>query len=264
MEYHDGQVITGPVDVYFIFYGCWTSVCGNNGGPNTASELQLVMSNMGATPYFAINTTYPNAAGYAPSGAAYYGLSVYDPNYSRGLELTADDIKAIVTDQIESHHLPQDPNGVYVVISSSDVGSSATGLCSEVGVPPHHGNAVAFFSDTRYAFLGNPNRCPAMAGPQFIAPDGSQRPTPNNDFAADVLASDLAHAISTTITDPWGTAWYDRYGLESSDKCQGIFGTTFTTANGARANVHWGQRDYLVQQNWVNDKKGRCAMQLSQ
>jgi len=264
IEYHGGVVIPGPKDVYFIFYGCWSNTCGKNGSADTVTLLADLASNVGATPYFALNTLYPNGSGQEPNGQLFFGSAVFDPNYSHGLELTVDDIQAIVAYQIENHRLPQDSNGIYVVVASADVGANAAGFCTAVNTPIHHGNALAFGSEMRYAFLGNPNRCPAIAGPQFVAPNGVLLPTPNDDFAGDVIASDLAHVLSTTITDPFGDAWYDRYGLESAAKCQGTFGTPYTTASGARANVHFGQRDYLIQQNWVNDKKGRCAMQLSQ
>jgi hypothetical protein len=87
-------------------------------------------------------------------------------------------------------------------------------------------------------------------------------PTPNGDLAGDALASNLAGLLSDIVSDPFGDGWYDRSGLESGDKCFGTFGQTFTTANGARANVRLGQRNYLIQQNWVNDRHQRCAMQL--
>jgi hypothetical protein len=53
--------------------------------------------------------------------------------------------------------------------------------------------------------------------------------------------------------------------LENADKCQDAlgnpaFGPTYVTANGARANVRIGVQDFLIQQNWVNDRKARCAM----
>jgi len=158
---------------------------------------------------------------------------------------------------------------MYILIASADVGST-TGLCTSVGTPPLHGNGILWAGFAHFGFLGNPNRCPAIAGPQFIARNGTQLPTPNDDFAADVMASDLAHLLSVIVTNPYpdisylNDGWYDRYGLENADKCTGTFGTTFTTANGARANVTWGGHNYLVQQNWVNDRKGRCAMQLYQ
>jgi hypothetical protein len=77
------------------------------------------------------------------------------------------------------------------------------------------------------------------------------------------MASTIAHVLDGTVTNPAGSGWFDRYGLENADKCAGTFGQTYTTANGARANLRLGQRDFLIQQNWVNDRRGRCAMTAS-
>lgn len=100
-----------------------------------------------------------------------------------------------------------------------------------------------------------------MAGPQF----SRSGPTRNNTYAGDVLVSNLVHAINGLVTNPLGNGWFDRYGLENSDKCQDAlgnpaFGQTYLTANGARANVRIGVRDFLLPQNWVNDRKARCAL----
>src|SRR5262249_23664484 len=73
IEYHGGLVLVGPVDVYFIWYGCWTNNCGNNGSINTVNLLQDFASNVGGTPYFVINTMYTNDSGYHPSGALFFG-----------------------------------------------------------------------------------------------------------------------------------------------------------------------------------------------
>jgi len=48
--------------------------------------------------------------------------------------------------------------------------------------------------------------------------------------------------------------------LQNADKCEGEFGLTYLTANGARANLRLGGHDYLIQHNWVNFRKGRCAI----
>ena len=258
--YHGGRVLTGPVDLYLIWYGCWAANCGNSGSPATVDVIQRLAENIGATPYFSLNTLYTNGNGQGPSGALDYGGSVFDQSYSHGVELTEDDVKEIVTEHIEAYHLPQDARGIYVVLASADVSATAIGFCTTVGAPPLHGNTEAFFSETRFGFLGNPNRCPALEAPQFVAANGTLLPTPNGNFAGDALASNLARVVNNTVSDPWGDAWYDRYGLESSDKCFGTFGQTYTTANGARANVHWGARDYLIQQNWLNDRRSRCAL----
>jgi len=255
--YHTGLVMTGPADVYFIWYGCWDNTCGNNGDVSTRTILTDFMSNIGATPYFGILLGYPNADGFHPSGAAYYGGDAFD-QYSRGSELTISDIQGIIADQITNRRLPQDPNGIYIVLTSADVSSPSTGFCV-ASAQPYHGLGEALGSEFQYAFVGNPTRCPSVAAPQFVS-NGTRLPTPNGNFAADGMVNTLAHLLSTTITNPRGTGWFDRYGLQNADKCDGQFGSTYTTANGARANMKLGQRDYLIHGNWVNDRKGHCEL----
>lgn len=260
ITYHNGLVLTGPQDVYFIWYGCWDNTCGNSGDSVSQTILTDFMSNVGATPYYEILTTYTNAAGYGPSGAAFYGGSASD-QYSHGSELTISDLLEIVSNQITNRRLPQDPNGIYVVFASADVASPATGFC-DASAQPFHGLGEALGSEFRYAFVGNPMRCPSVEAPQFVV-NGNLLPTPNGSFAADGMANTLAHVLSSTVTNPRFTGWFDRYGLQNADKCGGQFGTTYLTANGATANIRLGQRDYLIQQNWINEKKGHCAMNLS-
>ena len=96
--------------------------------------------------------------------------------------------------------------------------------------------------------------------------------TPNGNLAADAMASWIAHDVSGIITDPRLNGWYinpliygqqrkgDRQVVENSDLCMDQFGQSYTTPNGARANIHLGSRDYLIQQNWVNVGGGYCAL----
>lgn len=254
--YHDGLIMPGAADVYLIWYGCWDNTCGAKGDATTEQITTDFMSNIGGSPWAQILRTYPDRDGHIPTSAMFLGASVHD-QYSRGLELTTSDIAGIITDQITSRHVPQDPSGIYVVIASADVSSPSTGLC-DASVQPYHGTGEAFGSDYRFAFLGNPNRCPSVAAPQFFS-NGTQLPTPNGSLAGDALVSTLAHLLSTTITNPTFAGWFDRYGLQNADKCD-EFGTTYLTPNGARANMKLGQRDYLIQENWVNDRKGYCAL----
>jgi len=257
MAYHNGPIVTGAPGVYFIWYGTW-----DNNADNTAVQFILTdfLSNIGGSPYFQINAMYPNGIGGAPSGALLYSGAAID-RYSHGLELTAPDIAGIVANQIVTGGLPQDPSGIYVVLASADVSSNATGFCV-TSTLPHHGTGEAFGSQFQYAFIGNPNRCPIVAAPQFFS-GGVQLPTPNQNLAADAMASTLAQLLSRVITNPTGGAWFDRYGLENAAKCVGQFGTTYATPNGARANLKLGSYDYLIQQNWVLGRRDHCAMNSS-
>ena len=256
--YHNGPIIPGTTNVYLIWYGNWSSgLPGSN--PETKAILADMTSFLGSSPYFLINTTYTDFTGAAPSGALLFAGSVNDTSYAHGNELTAPDIQGIVADAVTGRHVPLDTRGIYIVFGSSDISSNSTGFCTP-SAPPHHGALNYGGLPLKYAFIGNPARCPTSAGPQFIAPDGSQLPTPNGNFAADAMASSLAHVVDALVTNPSGTGWYDRYGLENAAKCQGTFGETYTTANGARANMRLGARHYLIQQNWVNDRRGYCAL----
>jgi len=257
IAYHNGPIITGVPGVYFVWYGTW-----DNNADNTAVQFILTdfLSNLGGTPYFQINAMYPNGIGGGPSGAILYSGAGID-RYSHGLELTAPDIAGIVANQIVTGGLPQDPSGIYVVLASADVSSNATGFCVPSTLP-HHGTGEAFGSQFQYAFIGNPNRCPIVAAPQFFS-GGGQLPTPNQNLAADAMASTLAQLLSRVITNPTGGAWFDRYGFENAAKCVGQFGSTYATPNGARANLRLGSYDYLIQQNWVLGRKEHCAMNSS-
>jgi hypothetical protein len=257
MAYHNGPIVTGVPEVYFIWYGTW-----DNNADNTAVQFILTdfLSNLGGTPYFQINAMYANGIGGAPSGALFYSGAAVD-RYSHGLELTASDMVGIVQNQIVTGGLPLTPSGIYVVLASADVSSNATGFCVASALP-HHGTGEALGTQFRYAFIGNPNRCPAVAAPQFFS-NRVQQPTPNQNLAADAMASTLAQLLSRVITNPTGGAWFDRYGLENASKCIGQFGSTYTTPNGARANLKLGLNDYLIQQNWVMSRKEHCAMNSS-
>lgn len=260
MLYHNGPILTGTQNIYTIYYGCWTDNCASAGDMKTRQIMADFFITIGNSPYAQINSTYTNASGLPAASAFIYGGEIIDASYSHGVELTKADIVDLISYQVNNFQLPQDSNGIYVIIASADVASSDTGFCAP-SAPPFHGRGIVNGVPVNYIFLGNPNRCPAVAGPQF-SPSG---PTPNDSYAADVLVSNLAHALNGIVTNPLGNGWYDRYGFENTDKCEDAlghpaFGQTYLTGNGARANVKLGGRHFLIQQNWVNDRKARCAM----
>lgn len=260
MVYHNGPVLTGTQNLYLIWYGCWGSNCGSSEDYDTMVLLFDFLVYLGNTPYAQINSTYTDASGRPAASAFTYAGDVIDSSYSHGVDLTPADLTAIISDKVNSFQLPQDTNGIYIILGSPDIASTATGFCTP-SAPPYHGMGIVNGIPVNYIFLGHPKRCPSVAGPQF-SPSG---PTPNNSYAGDVLVSNLAHALNGIVTNPLGNGWYDRYGFENADKCQDAlgnpsFGQTYLTANGARANVSIGGLNWLIQQNWVNDRKARCAM----
>jgi len=258
ITYHNGPVMAGTSDVYVIWYGNWSASTGPN---SLDTQLILInfLSEVGSSINMQINFTYAGVNG-APSGAVIYGGSEVSA-YTHGTELDAAAIQGIVAENISPTHFLYDPKGIYLVVASSDVGSNATGFCTP-NTPPHHGSFLhGGGQEVKYAFIGNPARCPSVAAPQFFAPDGSQLATPNGNLAADAMASTILHALDTTVTDPFHTAWFDEFGLENADKCQGSFSKTHTLGNGARVNFSSNGHNYLIQDNWVNNFGGYCGQQ---
>jgi hypothetical protein len=232
IKYHGGPVILGTTNVYYIWYGNWSG--------NTAVQILTdLASNIGGSPYFAINTTYGDASRTRISNSVHY-VNSYNDNYSHGSSLTDTNIQQIVSDAITQGHLAKDTNGVYFVLTSSDV-TETSGFCSSYC--GWHTYATISSSNIKYAFIGNPDRCPSSCEWQTTK-------SPNDNTGADGMASIIAHELEEAVTDPNLNAWYDNIGQENADKCAWTFGSTYTVGNGSIANMKLGTRDYLIQQNW--------------
>jgi hypothetical protein len=238
--YHGGPLLTNGVNAYYIWYGNWV-------GNSATTILVDLMSHIGGSPYFNINTTYYNGSKQHVSNSVAYVTSATD-NYSLGKSLSDANIQTVVSSAITAGRLPMDSNAVYFVLTSSDV-TASSGFCTQYCGWHTHGTIAGV--DIKYAFIGNPDRCPSACEQQTTGPNGNA--------GADGMASIIAHELEEATTDPDLNAWYDRRGAENADKCAWTFGTTYT-ANGAQANVHLGSRDYLIQRNWVNAAGGYCAM----
>jgi hypothetical protein len=239
INYNGGPVILGATNVYYIWYGNWS---GNSG----QTILTDFASNVGGSPYFNINTTYTSTSGRVSNSVHFAGSTTDD--YSLGRNLSDAGVATVVSSAITSGRLPKDTNGVYFVLTASDVAESSGFLTKYCG---WHTHGTMSGSDIKYSFVGNPNGNGAC-----LQQTGA---SPNGDINADGMASVIAHELEEAATDPDLNAWYDRRGYENADKCAWTFGTTYT-AGGALANVKLGGRDYLIQRNWVNASGGYCAM----
>src|SRR5262245_65287911 len=104
INYHGGPVMTGGVNVYYIFYGNWSS--------GAKSILTTLAQNLGGSPYFNINTTYYNGSGTHVQNVVTYKGSTSD-NYSHGKSLSDSGVLAVVSSAITSGKLPKDTKAVY-------------------------------------------------------------------------------------------------------------------------------------------------------
>jgi hypothetical protein len=240
--YHGGPVMLGTVNVYYIWYGNWN-------GNSAVTILTDLAQNIGGSPYYNINTTYYDGNNNHVANSINYAGSTTD-SYSQGTSLSDAQIQAVVSSAISSGRLPKDTNGVYFVLTSADV-TASSGFCTQYCGWHTHGTIAG--SDIKYSFIGNPDRCPSACEAQTTGPNGNA--------GADGMASIISHELEEATSDPDLNAWYDRRGMENADKCAWTFGTTYTTSNGASANMKLGTRDYLIQRNWVNASGGFCAQQ---
>ncbi len=230
--YHGGPVVATP-NIYLIWYGNWNQANGSD----TPSGQQIVRdfaANVGGSPYFDINGTYPGVTGGAKS------VSETSDAYSRGSHLKDSDVQRIVVSAISGGGLPYDTAGIYFVLTSSDV-AETSGFCSRY-CGWHTAATPSTVGHIRYSFVGNANRCLSGCAAQTVGPNGNA--------GVDGMVSVIAHELEEATTDPDLNAWYDGSGAENADKCAWTFGQAqYQVANGAWANMKLGTRDFLIQRN---------------
>jgi hypothetical protein len=239
--YHGGPVLLGTVNVYYIWYGNWS-------GNSATSLLSTLVSDLNNSSYEHINTTYYNGTNQHVSGQLHLAGQVND-NYSEGTSLGDANIESIVANHCSSLG-GCDTNGVYFVLTSADV-NETSGFCTQYC--GWHTDSTISGKNIKYAFVGNPDRCPSACEAQTTSPNGNS--------GADGMASIIAHESEEAISDPDLNAWYDRRGEENADKCAWTFGTVHAAANGSAYNFVGGSgTEWLIQQNWVNASGGYCSM----
>jgi hypothetical protein len=240
IDYHGGPVLMTTAHAYVIWYGTWSS--------SAKQVLSTLLGGIGGSPYYKINTTYHDGAGrIVPNSVTLAGQT--DDSYSQGkTNLSDGQIATIVSSAIAGGRLPKDTGGVYFVFTSADVTKSGF-LTSYCG---WHDHGTMSGSDIKYAFVGDPGANASCSMQTSVSPNGLPGP--------DAMASVIAHELEEAATDPDLNAWYDRRGYENADKCAWTFGTTYTTANGSKANMKLGGLDFLIQRNWVNASGGYCAL----
>jgi len=243
ITYHGGSVLGTPT-VYIIWYGNWNQ----SNGSDTPAGQQIVrdfLFGLNNSPYYQINTSYGT-----PTGMVAFGGETTDIG-SQGNRLTDTKVRNVVSNAIAGGKLPKNANGLYFILSSSNIAESS-GFCSRYC--GWHTYATISSTNIKYSFVGNANRCLSACAAQTIGPNGNA--------GVDGMVSVIAHELEETNTDPNLNAWYDSNGAENGDKCAWTFGSTQKQAsNGAWYNMALptstgGSRDYLVQRNL--DASSKC------
>ena len=246
INYHGGPVMGGTPNIYLIWYGNWIN------GPHASdsqTSVNLVNSFLGGltgSGYEMINSTYGDNSKNVTG--TLHDSSSTTVGYTQGTSLSDAKIKTIVQSAISSGSLPKDTNGVYFVLTSSDV-NETSGFCTQYC--GWHTSASILSADIKYAFVGNPDRCTSACE--------AQTNSPNGDSGADGMVSIIGHESEEAISDPDLNAWYDRTGQENADKCAWKWGTLLGGSVGNKGyNQTFGGHNWLIQMNWENARGGGC------
>ena len=142
-------------------------------------------------------------------------------------------------------------NKVYFVFTPRGVGSCAGGSgCAFSSYCAYHSG---FGSGSNTVLYANQPYTDTVPG----ACDSGQ--SPNGDAAADSTINVVSHEHNESITDPAGSAWYDRRGNENGDKCAWTFGTALGQTGAGAYNQSIGSGRYYLQREWSNRSAG-CVL----
>jgi hypothetical protein len=248
ITYHNGPLIATP-SIYLIWYGNWNQSNGSD-TPAGQSLVRTFSQSVGGSPYFNINQSYSAGSTTITGGASLRG-EVADSGTSTRLR-DSDILKIVDRNVGAGKPLPYDPNGVYFVLTSTNV-SESSGFCSKYCGWHTAGKASA--GHVRYSFVGNANRCLSGCAAQTISPNGNA--------GVDGMISVIAHELEEATTDPDpSSGWVDSSGAENADKCAWTFGNYSTLPSGAAYNMTLGGLNFLIQRNLKHSASGDfCVLQ---
>lgn len=267
IAYHAPNPVMPTVKVYVAWYGNWN--CNVQSNPSTmkscspasdtAAGQQIIRDALyglsTSNPYSAITNGAlgPYSSTYNGSVSAVSSSSIveFSDGYRYGQNLRDSSIAQIVSDMM-TWYGNADPNGVYLVLTSSDV-RETSGFCTQYcgwHTYGRTGNGTAI----KYGFVGNAQQCPSACTAQPSA-------SPNGNVGVDGMVSVIAHELEEAVSDPRLNAWYNANGAENGDMCAWTFGSHQYQVNGAWANVTLataagGLRSFLVQRALAPSNSG--------
>ena len=254
IQFHGGPVMNTPTP-YLIWYGNWNQ---SNGSDNAAGQ-QIVRDaifGLSGSNYYVTNASYSGVSGLLNvSGLGNGANGSHETNdaYSQGTNLSDSQIASIVSTAIAAGLGGQggDSNGIYFVLTSSDVNESS-GFCTQYCGWHTYGTLGS--TTIKYAFVGNANRCLSACAAQTTGPNGNA--------GVDGMVSVIAHEMEETNTDPQLNAWFSPKGAEDADMCAWTFGSSqVRLSSGAYYNmtlngISTPTRNFLIQREL--DMNSKC------
>jgi len=256
LTYHNGPTMRTTSTTYAIF---WEPPTLQNGAATSVSStynslIERYFSDVGGSGLYNNNTQYYDTTGNIVNsstlGGVYVDTSAYpasgcNDSVTPGNCVSDAQVQAEVSKAMSVNGWTASLTHLFFVFTSKGEGSCVSGYCSFSYFCAYHSN---FGNNILYANM-------PYAGTDLSACGVST--SPNNDFDADSTINVTSHEHMEAVTDPLGTAWYDRSGNEIGDKCAWNFGSV--TLDGNKANVQWNGDYYIVQQEWDNHVSG-CVL----
>jgi hypothetical protein len=257
LVYHNGPVMrTNAVyAIYWVPNGFTVSA-------NYASVLNGFFQNVAADNGKQSNVYWSDTQYYDTTGAiassSSYAASVVDTNAfpASGCSdpytavcLTDSQLRTEIDGVVSANGWPRGTGSVYFIFTPRNVGSCYGSSCAFTYFCAYHswfgsGSSVTLYANMPYA-AWVPSAC------------GSGQ-SPNGDDA-DSTINVTSHEHNESITDPLGSAWYDRRGYENGDKCGWNFGTSLGSTGSGKYNQVIGTGTYYLQQEWSNARSG-CVL----
>ena len=120
--YNGGPVMASHIRIYYIYYGAWAD-------PTGKTLLESFAANLGGSAWWGIEQLYTNGAGAHVSGSvALAGTASVGTPY--GTQITDSTVTSIVSSVLNAGTFPVDDNGIYVVLTSSEVMDSTLRMTS--------------------------------------------------------------------------------------------------------------------------------------
>jgi len=226
MTYHNGGVLLAN-KTKAIFWGTsWGSYSGD-----IITGLDSFFGGFGNSNYAGITTQYYQISGgsqhFIGAGSTYLGHYI-DGTTAPSSALSTSQVIAEACSAVGNN---PDPNTLYLVYTDTTAGNAnycAYHTWGSCGSKPIQ---VAYMPNVTGVAGCDPGNLYGLSGSEGLR----------------ALANVTAHELEEAITDPRGTAWYDRQGSEIGDKCAWQFSGKVTLSNGSV---------WQLQKEWSNAVSG--------
>ena len=226
MTYHNGGVLLANRTEPIFWGGSWPTYTGD-----IISGLDSFFGGFGNSNYAGITTQYYQISGgsqqFIGAGSTYSGHYIDGTTAPSGALSTSQ----VIAEACSATGNNPDPNTLYLVYTDTTAGN--------VNYCAYHTWGSCGGKPVQAAYMPNITGVTGCDPGNLYGVSGSE--------GLRALANVTAHELEETITDPRGTAWYDRQGAEIGDKCAWIFKGPVTLSNGSV---------WQLQEEWSNAATG--------